>query len=83
MKKILFVNGHMKTGGIEKSLLDLLKHIDKNEYIVDLLLFEEIGDYKNDIPNNINIIYKDINNTFGSIFDVIKKCIKKEIGKLL
>lgn len=45
-KKILFANLHMNTGGVEKSLLDVLQHLDYSKYEVDLLLFQGIGDYK-------------------------------------
>lgn len=36
----------MNTGGVEKSLLDVLQHLDYSKYEVDLLLFQGIGDYK-------------------------------------
>ena len=49
-KKILFVNGHLNVGGIEKSLTDLLNHLDYHKYKVDLLLLEEKGDYLPQIP---------------------------------
>ena len=44
MKKLLFINGHLNTGGVEKSLLDILQHIDYSQYHVDLLLLEGRGD---------------------------------------
>ena len=27
-KKLLFINGHLQSGGVEKSLLDILTHLD-------------------------------------------------------
>ena len=50
MKKLLFINGHLITGGVEKSLLDILKHLDYEKFEVDLLLLEELGDYASEIP---------------------------------
>ena len=33
----------MNPGGAEKSLLDILKHMDYSKYHVELLLLEELG----------------------------------------
>ena len=46
-KKILFINGHLNTGGVEKSLADILRKIDLNKFDVKLLLLENYGDYIN------------------------------------
>ena len=32
MKKLLFINGHLNTGGVEKSLVDILKHLAYEKY---------------------------------------------------
>ncbi len=42
-KKLLFINGHMNTGGVEKSLIYILRHLDYDKFDVDLLLLEELG----------------------------------------
>lgn len=77
-KKILFVNGHMNSGGVEKSLLDVLIHIDYQKYDVDILLFEDLGDYIDYIPPNVNIIYRDNKNSYGSFLHSVKKCLKQK-----
>lgn len=56
MKSILFVNGHLNTGGIEKTLIDYLNYIDYTRYSVDLLLLEDKGDYEKKLPSNVNVI---------------------------
>ena len=43
-KKVLFINGHLNVGGVEKSLTDILRHMDYDQYEVDLLLLEDTGD---------------------------------------
>ena len=43
---ILFVNGHLNVGGVERSLVDTLKHLDYNKCSVDLLLLEDADEYK-------------------------------------
>lgn len=56
MKRLLFVNGHLKVGGIERTLIDLLNHIDYNQYEVDLLLLEEIGVYESLLPPQVRVL---------------------------
>lgn len=56
MKSILFVNGHLNTGGIEKTLVDYLNYIDYTRYSVDLLLLEDKGDYEIILPSNVNVL---------------------------
>lgn len=74
-KKILFANGHMNTGGVEKSLLSVLSHIDYDKYDVDIVLFEGIGDYKDQIPNEVNIIEIDLKKTEGSFLRCAKDAL--------
>lgn len=70
-KKILFVNGHLNVGGIEKSLTDLLNHLDYHKYEVDLLLLEEKGDYLPQIPKAVNIIFVDTTKAYGPLLKSI------------
>lgn len=74
--KLLFVNGHLKIGGVEKSLVDLLNSIDYTKHQVDLLLFEGLGEYINQIPKEVNVISCDLTPTFGSFFSSIFKALK-------
>lgn len=75
--KLLFINGHMNSGGVEMSLLNVLKHIDYNKYDIDLLLLEDVGDYEKYIPDEVNIKFINISNTFGSLITSVIKCIKE------
>ena len=75
--KLLFVNGHLKIGGVEKSLVDLLKSIDYTKHQVDLLLFEGYGDYLSQVPAEVNIILCDMNSTYGSVIKCICQAIRK------
>lgn len=53
MKKILFISGSMNMGGVEKSLLRLLKAIDKTKYAVTLMLIKKSGILADEIPSDI------------------------------
>lgn len=75
--KILFANFHMNTGGVEKSLLDVLQHLDYSKYEVDLLLFQGIGDYKSEIPEKVNIMEFDLLKTEGSFKKLIINSFKE------
>lgn len=71
MKKLLFINGHLNTGGVEKALLDVLTHLDYEKYEVDLLLTESLGDYASQIPPQVNVRLRSIEGTYGSLPKVL------------
>lgn len=75
-KKLLFINGHLDTGGVEKALLDILTHLDYEKYEVDLLLTERPGDYADRLPPQVNIMLRSIEGTYGSFPKVILRCLK-------
>lgn len=81
MKNVAIFQKDLKMGGIQKSLLNLLKKMDK--YNVDLYLFDKNNFFKTEIPSNINIIYL---KPFSKIcklipFNIIKKIKKINIKK--
>lgn len=75
MRKVLFINGHLNTGGVERSLVDVLKHMDYSKYAVDLLLLEDTGDYVSELPSKVNVLFRDIHHTYGSFVSSIRQCI--------
>lgn len=77
MKKLLFINGHVNTGGVEKSLLDILKHLDYEKFEVDLLLLEELGDYASEIPEQVHVQLRCLKNTYGSVPSSLLRCIRQ------
>lgn len=77
-KTVLFINGHLKVGGCERSLVNVLKNIDFDEYSVDLLLLEELGDYANEIPEDVRIRLCSLNNAFGSFSNCITQAVKNK-----
>jgi glycosyltransferase involved in cell wall biosynthesis len=76
-KSILFVNGHLNVGGVENSLINVLKSIDYHDYEVDLVLFEELGDYADQVPKEVNIIFFDLSKIYGPIIKCLIDNIKK------
>lgn len=70
-KRLLFVNGHLNVGGVEKSLVDLLCALDYSKYEVDLLLLETEGGYLEKLPHDINVIYHDPTHVYGQAFITI------------
>lgn len=75
MKHILFINGHLNTGGVERSLVDVLKHMDYKKYAVDLLLLEDTGDYVSELPPEVNVLFRDLHNTYGGFALSVRRCI--------
>lgn len=61
-KNILITSNTLCVGGIEKSLINLLKNIDYKLYNVDLILEHVTGELLKEVPKNINILeYKPYN----------------------
>lgn len=74
-QKILFINGHLNAGGVERSLVDVLRHMDYTKYAVDLLLLEDTGDYASELPSEVKVLFRDIHHTYGSFASSIRRCI--------
>lgn len=74
--KFLITNGHLNVGGGEKSLLNLLNNIDYTKHQVDLLLFEELGDYYQLLPPAVNVTLFDLHPTYGSLKQIFLRFIK-------
>ena len=55
MKKLLIVNNNMHIGGVQKALVNLLWSI-RGHYDITLLLFYPGGEYKDELPPDINVI---------------------------
>lgn len=68
--KCLIVNGHLRVGGVERSLLDLLHAIDTSKHQVDLLLLEDLGECMSEIPKDVRVIYWDLKPAYGSLHQV-------------
>lgn len=72
MKRILIMNIGTELGGIEKSLIDFLRFLSKEDCEIDLALWKKRGPLFSEIPDNINIIenlgpgeFRDIKNYTG------------------
>ena len=74
-KRILFINGHLNAGGVERSLVDVLRHMDYTKYAVDLLLLKDTGDYASELPSEVKVLFRDIHHTYGSFASSIRRCI--------
>lgn len=55
MKKIIFFAYTLEVGGAEKVLCDYI-NVLKDTYRIDLCVLQNIGEFRNNIPDNVNII---------------------------
>jgi len=55
MKRILFVIGQLRVGGVSKALIELLRCIE-GEYDISLLCFDHNGAFFSDIPQSVHIL---------------------------
>ena len=77
-KSILITNGHLNSGGVERSLVNVLRNFDFEKFDVDLLLFEGLGDYYRYIPSEVNVINFDLSPYYGSYIVSIKNSISNK-----
>ena len=59
-KKILFYNGSLRMGGIERVLIEVLQNLDLNKYEIDLVIEDGIRSlnvFEKDIPESIKLYY--------------------------
>lgn len=68
-KKIAIVTRQMVMGGIEKSLISLLKSIPSDKFDITVFVMARGGDLFNDIPEYVNVksIYGEYNSNFEKI----------------
>ena len=77
-KKLLFINGHLEAGGCERSLVDLLQHLDYSRYDVDLLLLEGLGDYAEEVPKDVHVKLFSLNYAFGIFGECLRRARKNK-----
>ena len=56
MKKVLIVADSLKTGGLEKTLIDLCNNLDYGKYSVDLYLFSDGRDLLPELNKKVNLL---------------------------
>ena len=67
-KKILFILGVLDSGGVAKSLVNLLNVIDLKKYDISLLLCSnEMGPYKSLLPPDVHVITSEIISSVSSL----------------
>ncbi len=59
MKKIAIFQSDLSLGGIQKSIINMLRNLDYSEYSVDLFLFGRTDDFKMSLPEKVNVTYLD------------------------
>ena len=84
-KNILFVVDEKRMGGVSVLLEDILNNINIKKYNIDIAILHNAGDYLNNLPKSVNIIYGTpfFNTVDLTMKEVINsKSIKKLYSKL-
>lgn len=84
-KKVLFVVDEKQMGGVSVLLSDIMKKINLKKYNIDIMVLHNNGEYLDDLPKGINLIYgtsffKTIDYTLKEVLR--RKNIKNIINKL-
>ena len=73
-KNVLFVVDEKRMGGVSILLEDILNNFDISNYNIDVLVLHNNGDYLNNLPKSVNVIYG--TKYFKSIDLSMKEAIK-------
>lgn len=75
-KNILFLVGSLDTGGVSKSLLNLLSEFDYDSYNVDLLILSSNNYHINSLNKNVNLVESSM---YNKLVDNPKSSLKQLI----
>ena len=75
MRKILFVVDERQMGGVSVLLDDILKRINLKKFNVDVMVLHNNGDYLDDLPEGVDVIY---GSPFFEVVDLALKEVKKK-----
>lgn len=71
-KKILFILGVLDSGGVAKSLVNLINAVDRDRFDVSLLVVSNIrGPYVELLPKDITIIKSDLMSSVGNLHGLL------------
>lgn len=78
-KKVLFIVGTMQSGGVSRSMVNLLNVWDRNKYDTSLLILNKKGDVLSKyIPSNVHILWnqdiEDIHSGLYGIKELLCRC---------
>jgi len=76
-KKLVFFAYNLDIGGIEKSLVNLLKRLDNNKYDITLILEKKEGKFLKEVDSLVNIVEYKVSNCkiilFRKVYNFLKR----------
>jgi glycosyltransferase involved in cell wall biosynthesis len=78
MKKLMFVLPNLNSGGAEKVTLNLIRSIKRDEFNIDIVVFNKTSDLAHLVPNNIKIINIKTKRTSKSLCKLYKHIKSKK-----
>lgn len=82
MKKILITAYNLDIGGIETSLINLLKNLDYDKFDVTLVLENKIGVFVDKVPNKVKLIDYNLSHSKNVLYRKIKNRLKLVLWKI-
>ncbi|TQS74127.1 glycosyltransferase [Ornithinibacillus gellani] len=73
MKRTLIASFDMEVGGVERSLISMLQHLDTQLHEVDVMLYSHSGDFLSQLPETVSLLdellhYKTFRMSIPSVF---------------
>jgi glycosyltransferase involved in cell wall biosynthesis len=74
-KKILFIIPSLSGGGAERTIINLIKHIDRNMFVPSLYLFTKKGVFLEQIPDDVSLYYFTDKKKKKNIIDIFRLAV--------
>ena len=72
----MFVNASLQIGGVERSLSDIIAHMDREKYEVYLYLDQKGDGFFSEVKNYVTLVEPNMEGCYGRFFTIAKDLIK-------
>src|SRR6056297_2293628 len=77
-RNILFLIPSLRGGGAERTLINLLHKVDYDRYDIDLIVVSKLGQYVNEVPDEVAVRYLFKNNVWVRILGFLHRTFNVE-----
>lgn len=77
MKKILFVNASLQIGGVERSLCDIINHMNREQYDVYLYLDQKGDGFFQEVAGHVTLVEPNMEGCYGPFVPIVRTLVKQ------
>ncbi len=77
MKKVLFVNASLQIGGVERSLCDIINHVNREQYNVYLYLDQKGDGFFQEVAGQVTLVEPNMEGCYGPFVQIARTLVKQ------